>query len=557
LSKGSRYSFVTTGKSSAAIVLLVCLLSVVTILIYPFHMFQGFSQIDPLGIIPDPYVFSIAVSLMLLTYAWLMYTFGTSKWSAIFVLTTSVVFGLMTYKMEPFGVDHEYGITLTDASYVGVYHHFSQPLVPNVGYLAYPGISLLTYAMGKVLNLSLVQSASALHVALYPLVAVSIYLLATRLVENPFLASMSIVLIFAFSLIGSNMTLFFPLTLGLTYFVLAITLIKERFGNNSLIAFGVLYSGMIITHFYDPLDMIFILGILMIPILGIKSKNFLHPFVLSMVVFISYLAYQAQNYFNSLVPGIFITFTHLLSYHSFGYISQVAVTNTVKIPLWATFIRYFDIITTSIFGTLIAAWLLISALRGGSRHSNYTYVVSLMCIGIIMFGFLAFLSSLGSGGGFDLLVGPQYVPVTSVPILIFFLSKYRRLMIVFAVCLAVLAAPSLFALTYHQISTISVYPDEITLSNYFLNHQTGNLTLATDPKTGGIILSVNPAYKLIYIQEPLASFPYYPQYYNIIYPAYSFYQLHLYGFAPSLQTILYHNIVYSNGYSFILPPQLS
>jgi hypothetical protein len=545
------------GKRGAVIFLPAYLLSVVAILIYPFRMFQGFSQIDPLGIIPDPYVFSIIVSLMLLTYIWLMYTFGTSKWSTIIVLATSVVFGLITYKMEPLGVDHEYGLTLTDASYIGVYYHFFQPLAPNVGYLAYPGIFLLTYAMGKVLNLSLIQSASALHVALYPLVAVSVYLLAIRLVEKPFLASMSTVLIFAFSLIGSNMTLFFPFTLGLTFFVLATTLIKERLGNNTLIAFGVLYAGMIITHFYDPLDMVFILGILMIPILGIKSKNFLRLFALSMVVFISYLAYQAQNYFNSLVPGIFITFAHLLSYHSFGYISQVAVANTVGVPLWATFIRYFDIIITSIVGTLIAAWLLVSALRGGSRHNNYIYVVSLMCLGIIVFGIVAFLASLGSGGGFDLLVGPQYVPVTSVPILIFFLSKYRRLMIVFAVCLAVLAAPSLFALPYHQISTISVYPDEITLSNYFLNHQTGNLTLATDPKTGGIILSANPTYKLVYIQEPLASFPYYPQYYNIIYPAYSFYQLHLYGFAPSLQTILYHNIVYSNGYSFILPPQFS
>lgn len=550
----NEYKIHSNSGRGLIILLATFLLAMGFVLLYPFRTFKGFSQIDPLRIVPDPLLFSMIFSLVLANYLLMMYFYGNRKWSPTFVLFVSIAFGLLTYKMEPLGVDHEYGITLADTAYLGTFHHFSQPLPSNVGYLGYPGISILTYSVSKIFGVNYISSASILQLFLYLLCGLSFYILTLRLVHQPFLASLSTILFFAFSLEAVSLTLFFPATLGFTYFALAITLIRPSMRNQSLLILTLLYSAMTVTHFYDPLDLTFILGFLSLPILAVASRNFLRPFLISLLIFVLYLTFMASNYFDSLVPVIYQTLAQLAQFHSLSYALQVAAVNTFGVPLWVAFIRYFDIFVTSVVGAVFALWYSLAALRHKSSHSIYVHLFSVMALGILFFGLVALLASLGSGGGFNLLIGVQFVSIVSIPLFVFLLARNRRLVYLCSVFLVVLSTPSIFGLTYHQISTISVYPDEIMTASYFLQHQQGSLTLATDPKTWGIVISESPTYSLVYYTEPLDDYPYYHQFYNVVYLPFSNYQLHLYGYAPTYGVVYHNDVVYSNGWSFILPP---
>ncbi|MEM0118738.1 MAG: hypothetical protein QXV32_09880 [Conexivisphaerales archaeon] len=128
-------------------------MSFFAILVYPFKLFQGFSQVDALEVIPQPVIFSIMLSAYMLSFVVLAHLNREKRGVvAFYVLSTFLLFGLLTHKQEPLGVDHEYDITLTDTAYLADLHHFSQPLPANVGYLAYPGISLLTYSLTSALG---------------------------------------------------------------------------------------------------------------------------------------------------------------------------------------------------------------------------------------------------------------------------------------------------------------------------------------------------------------------------------------------------------------------
>ena len=170
------------------------------------------------------------------------------------------------------------------------------------------------------------------------------------------------------------------------------------------------------------------------------------------------------------------------------------------------------------------------------------------------FAVMALLASLGSGGGFDIFIGPQFIVFFSIPLLLYAVSYNKLLVGLMVVIVIVLCAPSMFALPYHQISTIAVSPNEVATTNYFLEYHNGNPSLYTDPKTAGVVGAVDPDVMLYYYGEPIRSFPYSATSYNIVYLPYSYYQQHLYGFGINSGTIWQHDIVFADGTSFILPP---
>jgi hypothetical protein len=523
---------------------------------YPFKFFQGFSQVDPLEIIQQPVAFSILFSVFVASFVLLAHLNREKRGViAFYVLTTSLLFGLLTYKMEPFGVDHEYGITLTDTAYLAIFHHFSQPLPANVGYLEYPGISLLTYPFAKILGVSYQLSASFLQTSFYLVTGSVVYEITSRVVKQNTVTALSIPLFFAFSLEAGNLTLFFPAALGVTLFSSFLLLVKPPFGRRSLVPAAVLFAGMTISHFYDPLDAVFIIAAMTLPMFfGRVYTNLSYYLLVFFTIYVAYFTYFAMNYFGSLVPGVYNAFLSILSGNAFGYAFKVASANTLGVPAWVATMDYFDIVLTSIMGSLLALGFIVLKRRKWIRQHTAAAILSVGSIGVVAFGLTALLASLGSGGGFDLLIAPQFVVFFSIPFLLYAFSKNKVLVASITVIAITLCAPSMFALTYHQISTIAVYPEEIASASYFLKYQLGNLVLSTDPKTAGIIGSMHPETNFNYYQEPMLSFPYSDSSYNIIYPEYSYYQQHLYGYPIQISVIYQHDLVFDDGKSYLLPP---
>lgn len=531
-------------------------LSLLAILLYPFKFFQGFSQVDPLEVIQQPVVFSILFSVFIASFVLLTHLNREKRGVvAFYVLITSLLFGLLTLKMEPLGVDHEYGITLTDTAYLAIFHHFSQPLPTNVGYLAYPGISILTYSLASLLQTSYTTSASLLQVTLYLLTGSSVYLLSNRAVERRFVSSLSVPLFFAFSLEVGNLTLFFPAALGITLFSCFLLLLRPPFNRRSIVFATVLFAGMTITHFYDPLDTISILSFLALPVfLGRVYPNIRRMLLIFLSMYTAYFVYSATNYFESLVPGVYNTFLNGLSGDLFGYASQVVSTNTSGVPAWVAVTEYLDITITSIIGGCVALWIVATKRREWLRLHTAQSVFAVGSLGVMAFAVMALLASLGSGGGFDIFIGPQFIVFFSIPLLLYAVSYNKLLVGLMVVIVIVLCVPSMFVLPYHQISTIAVSPNEVATTNYFLGYHQGNPSLYTDPKTAGIVGAVNPDITLYYYGEPISSFPYSATSYNIVYLPYSYYQQHLYGFGINSGTIWQHDIVFADGTNFILPP---
>ncbi len=523
---------------------------------YPFKFFQGFSQVDPPEIIPQPVAFSILFSVFVASFVLLTHLNREKKGVvALYVLTTSLLFGLLTVKMEPLGVDHEYGITLTDVAYLAIFHHFSQPLPANVGYLEYPGISLLTYSFAKILGVSYQLSGSFLQTSFYLVTGSVVYIITARVVKQNPVAALSVPLFFAFSLEAGNLTLFFPAALGVTLFSCFLLLVNSPFGRRGLVPAAVLFVGMTISHFYDPLDAVFIIAAMALPMFfGRVYPNLRYYLLVFLTIYVAYFTYFAVSYFGSLVPGVYNAFFSIFSGNAFGYASQVASADTLGVPAWAAAMDYFDIVLTSITGSLMALGFIVLKRRKWIRQHTAAAILAVGSIGVVTFGLTALLASLGSGGGFDLLIAPQFVVFFSIPFLLHVFSKNKALVASITVIAITLCAPSMFALTYHQISTIAVYPEEITSANYFLKYRSGNLTLSTDLKTSGIIGSVNPETNFNDYQEPMKQFPYSSSSYNLIYPEYSYYQQHQEGYPIQISVIYQHDLVFDDGRSYLLPP---
>ena len=93
----------------------------------------------------------------------------------------------------------------------------------------------------------------------YTVLGLSIYKLTGLLTKNVVLSVIAIPLFFSMSL-GSLYYLLFPATLGLTFLglVLSILFSKSGKGIEFSVIFILIVLGMIVTHFYDPLILVFV-----------------------------------------------------------------------------------------------------------------------------------------------------------------------------------------------------------------------------------------------------------------------------------------------------------
>jgi hypothetical protein len=532
----------------------------VAIILFPFHYFFGFSQVEGLNVIEQPLVFSLIFDCWVLFAFTSFYSAGEQnrrKIETTLVIVFASVSGLLTLKMIPLGTDHSYDITLYGAAYLANAHSFAIPPPVQVGYLEYPGIMLITYISSSLLSTSLLNATELLQVFLYIVMGLVVFGVTKLLVHNSLVSSISLPLFFAFSIESGNLLLFFPAALGATLLALSFLFVARTSIWNAKILFlmALLFVAMIITHFYDPLNLILVLIFIYV---GTKQKNSraLSFFILFAIgSFTVYFSHFAMSFFNSVVPQSLYSFLRILSEPSQNYALQVVSANTFGVPWWVAVTKYIDVTFTSIIGSAIAVHWFLRARKNQKFAGLLATKYSAASVGIIVFGIIILISTLGSGGkSADFYAALQWVVYFSIPMFLLAIARNRSLLTLFLIMIAILSAPSLLALVTPQISTIAVYPENIASASFLVNHSSSTFTVRTDGKNAGVIGSFNPMVIPNYYTIPASTFQYESNMTNVVDTRYSFYQLHLYGFPINYSTIYDEDIIYNVNGIYILPP---
>jgi len=518
------------------------------IILYPTQYFFGFSNTDGFNIFPFPEYFALLYGLWI-AISMLISIKASRLLGGILGVTISIVSSLLLYKIAPLGFDHNYDITYYDSSYLQTTHFlpFSIALNSQYNYLAYPGLSIITCALHIVLGLNYQGIAPVLMTAFYTVLGLSIYRLTSYLTKNVMLSVISMPIFFSMSL-GSLYYLLFPATLGLTLLGLSISFLftKSDRSNGSSMVLILLVTSMIVTHFYDPILLIFVF--LLILIFRKQLKLTLQP-VRIMIVLIAIDAiwnvYIATNYTTSIIELLKSTLNG-----SFSYALTVITSNTSGGLISVNMLRYFDLLISSVFGVILSIVILATYKKREFTERLY----SIAAIAAMIFGFTATIGSLAQGG-FDFTIALQFVPLLSIPLFLSFFAKNRRRIAIIIAVVVILSGLSLFVLPYHAISSTTVYPSEFTVAGFYLHYTTNNATaIMTDPKTFGIIGAEAPLINGNIYSYPVRNLGYDPYDYNIINLGYVTYQMHLYSYAINISDYNNYDITFTDGRIFLCPP---
>ncbi|MDG6908068.1 MAG: hypothetical protein JRN20_20050, partial [Nitrososphaerota archaeon] len=494
------------------------------IVIYPTRYFFGFSNLNGLDIFQQPFLFTILYGTWVGVYVILSTKSSYSAGSRLAIII-SIVSAILVYKVSPLGFDHNYGITFFLSSYLGSEHHIPTPIPPQYSYFSYPGLIIVTESLKSVASVSYVGAGLDLSLVFFSLIGFSIFVITYRLCHEVTLAMVAVPLYFTASYEAISNILLFPATLGVTLLALTFLLLVKRKFPRQIILLLVLFAGMIITHFYDPVDIffVFITVYLFQNILHTKlfDSRIISASILLLLADLSWQAIAAPIYFNGIVLAIISSLSHA----SLSYASVIVRSNTLGVPFWVTLIRYYDILVTSIAGILLAVWTLV---KRGKRESDVT-LYSVITMAIVMFGLAAAFASLFQGG-FDFLVGIQFVVFFSLPVFLYYLKRFGRLKILVILSIIMLSGPSLLTLQFKNVSSYSVYPSELSIGGYFTQYTpSATASVSTDGKTFGIIATSDPFAIPQFYSIPISTIPYVPGSFSVIDQTYSSYQEHLYG----------------------------
>jgi hypothetical protein len=532
------------------------------LVIYPFHYFFGFAQIEALEVIIRPWVFAAILD------AWVLFgvlsfrglpLVGRVK-EAVLVVLMSAIPGVITYKLAPLGVDHSYGITYYGSAYISQFGRVPFPPPPQVGYLEYPGIMLLTHFMSVVTGVPNTLAGSTLQIGMYIVLGGAIFQLTKLLTENTFLSSLAIPLFLFCSIEAGNFLLFFPATSGATLLILALFIVVRgpKGGASDKISFIVIFAAMTITHFYDPLDLMFVLAAMYLVNLGRRESRRFGVFLTFAVMgFTLYFILVATSFFNSVVPETVYSLTHLLLGVSQAYALQVISSNTVAVPVWAAFFKYLGVLITSIIGSMVALYHVLRVRSRGDSVPRVERTYYVAAVAILLFGLAIYLATFSSGGiSADFYAALQWVVFFSIPIFLLSFSKRRRYVLIVAVCVAFMSAPTFYSLVIPQISTISVYPENVAAAIFVVhNSPSSSMTVFTDGKNSGVIGALDPNAVPDFYTIPSLAFAYKPSELNLVDLSYAYYQLHTYGVGINYSSIESVDVIYSSPRIYILPPQ--
>ena len=185
-------------------------------MIFPTKYFGGFSNTEGLYVFYSTPLFIALFGVWVAMGVLLSSRVSFVKASALSMFT-SIVFGVLAFRISPLGYDHNYDLTLAPVAYLMNSHHITSLSLNLFGYLVYPGLVLETISSNYLVPISLQETAGTILVVLGSLIGYVIFRVSFFLSHDKQISIAAVMTFFTASYAASSlMTLFFPSTFGYT-----------------------------------------------------------------------------------------------------------------------------------------------------------------------------------------------------------------------------------------------------------------------------------------------------------------------------------------------------
>lgn len=348
---------------------------------------------------------------------------------------------------------------------------------PNIGYIDFPGLHILTLSIHQITGLDVFHAAAIIPVFDALLFSALLYLLFSKSLKNPYLAVFAVLLLIQGSWV--IWFCFYPGSLGLvllTAFLAWINRKEHAFlatWQDRLIAI-ILLAAVTMTHLVSSICFFFILlGVYLGQRLSRLGKGITQyeqegmvgwsTLVLFLVIPLAWEIYSAVATFGNLAtaPSKFIA--DLTEGEFLLYSTSIVQANLGEvIPLWARLTRLFWLFFIFGFGGIL--WL-----RNLFRLRTLTLVESKETWEMLGIALLSIPLFIGAGGG-ELVRIMVYIPFFTVPIILRFFLSFRSQLKryafnLLAVAFLILSFPTFLAYN-NEVSTNAHYSYEFSAASF-------------------------------------------------------------------------------------------
>ena len=441
------------------------------ILLYPVHLRLVNVPIQSAAVIDNLPLFAILYYLWLLAVLVLLFskagpTVDHREKIALVALFALVFWGFWTVH-TPEGQSEEPGF-LAYAKYLNDTGRISLG-ARNFAYFDFPGLALFAHAVSNVMGLVYLDARVLIMLSNAALTVLFLYYLYRRFADSS-AKPITLYLLAVPLVIQSNMVLsigfFFrpENAIGLLFLMAILVLLAANrdestfFGRwqSSLMAIA-LFAALTVTHFITSLAVIGVLGgLYLVRAASGQRMSTASTIALFLVMTGAWLMYYAVRTFGD-VTGMVPVAAHLVKEGDiFFYAFTLGAANTGgAVPLWATAVRLFWLVTIYVLAALLAV-LNLTRLRGMGRGER-DFTGALLGIGV-----MAAIAALVSGSGDQIARYIEYGAFFAVPIVLVFISRAvsRRFSLALVVIPFFLLSLPTFLAFHGQIALSSYYPEE-------------------------------------------------------------------------------------------------
>jgi len=355
----------------------------------------------------------------------------------------------------------------------------------NLAYFQYPGIHLTGFALSEISGIEIPEIRTFFLIFCRVLLAILLYLLFTRSIKNPQMASLAVIfLVFGAMLI--TRTMFHAGVTAIIFLVMMLYFLVKRgaLAKPAMVSLFILcFAALTITYVPIPIFFIFVLGgIYIISKINQQNTANLTLLILCAVVFLIWQMFWATRMFEGLtghIEDLLAAFNNPLErlFPMFGTATQSLGEAT---PLWASLTRYFWLLLLYFFGVALAFRNLFRIKKLDSIETVETGGLwgILIASAVAIFAFEE-----GTQWGRTLM----YVPFLAVPIIIKFVSGIRQnkrdlqfidtplstnlvgankfSLIAVPILLLILSFPT-FLVNHSDVNTLSLYEYELSSGEF-------------------------------------------------------------------------------------------
>jgi len=382
---------------------------------------------------------------------------------------------------------------------------------PNIGYLDFPGLHILTVSVSQLTGIELFPSVGAVLILLDVALAGVYYLIALRLLDDARLAAFASLLGMQGNVVFAAL-FFYSGFLALVFLGLfAILLLRSEGGYpkraSDRVVSLLLLGAATVTHFVaSMLFFSFLAGIYLVRTVGFRAPKTLTPStaVLYGVVPITWLAYWTVQTFSNIVEMGAQLSQSLASDRFLGWFVTGSQANVGgEVPLWAAATKLIWLFLIFGIGTLSALFYLFRRRRVGAvEQSALGALLGIMAASVV--------ATLVSTRGFEYFRYLMYAPFFAVPFLLKFVKDSpvrvaRYSLAALVVLFAGLSLPTFFA-HHPRVEQYAFYPQEYALGRFLQSsYQDGTAR----PTVFGLGLSLPPVIHYLpdaaYVSEGQAS----------------------------------------------------